>query len=76
MLDASNSLDKEAEVAHKLALKNRLSEFLLKSPSDIDIEVLREHPPEKLEKRTAIIRSIDDSSYPVVDETGVSSTTG
>lgn len=73
-MNSGNSPNDEFRVAQKLALKQRLRECLLKSPGEIDVEVLRNHPPEKLKKRTAIVRSINDSSYPEVDESpGISS---
>ena len=65
---------RESTISRNISMKKRLRKELIKKSKEIDREKARRNPPEKFEDSEVIIHSIDDTSYPDIDDkkTGIS----
>jgi hypothetical protein len=59
---------REASITRDFNIKKRLRKELLAEPKTVNWEKARKHPPDMFEYSELIIHSVDDSSYPNVDE--------
>ena len=59
---------KEQGVRDRLQLRNGLKKILLKPPGTVHKRGAYLHPYEKFAVGRVVIRSLDDTSYPEVDE--------
>lgn len=72
--EVAEARQRESAVTRNLAMKRKLHSELLKDPSKVDQRELIRTPQARFITSSAIIHSIDDSSYPRIgsDETGIS----
>lgn len=66
--DIQKARSREISVSRNISMKKRLHKDLLKTPKDVDWEKARHNPVYRFNHSEAIIHSIDDDSYPGLDE--------
>lgn len=71
---AHNARGREASISRNISLKRRLMRDLLADFKTIDFEKARKRPPLRFKCSEVIVHSIDDATYPNVDDkpTGIS----
>ena len=58
----------EIGITRQLSIKKRLRQEIMKKTKDINWEKASQYPPYKFQSNLIIIRSVDDISYPTVEE--------
>jgi len=66
--DIQKARGREVSISRNISIKKRLHKDLLKTPKDVDWEKARNNPVYRFNYSEAIIHSIDDDSYPGLNE--------